>query len=283
MKIKVGDSEVQIDRETKRALDLEIILLLFIVYAVIFTYAYGYISWPVFYLLFHFFYMRFFMGNHDRFHADHSKRLPRLLELFAEYLAVAVTPWDEPYDSIKKKHFTHHVTHLPKKNPSHEILSDPHSIYEARGMWRSLFYCLFYEEAQLVIDIRNRNITRSRWIRLLLYLPLQIVFFLTFGWEKYLGVFLAVRIMSSSGWFFFSWYSHTYFYRFGSRKEIPGIILFLLKFVNGKRVGDGFFRHTTHHVWPQVPSGQLYKLDEAVLDNPQAKPEMFATVSEPTI
>ena len=275
--MKIGTEEFAIKPESKKAMDVEIILLLVLVYTIVFIYALDYISWPIFYLLFHFFYMRFFMGNHDRFHADTSRHWPRPVELFAEYFALVVTPWDEPYDSIRKKHFTHHVTHLPKKSPDHDILQDPHSAYEAGGLWRALFCCMFFEEVQLVIDIRKRHIPKSRWIRLAIYLPLQFLFFMTFGWEKYLGVFLAVRLMSTLGWFFFSWFSHTYFYRFGSRRQIPRLFLFLLRFINGKRVGNGFFHHTSHHVWPHIPSSKLHILDEAMMRNPDAMPEMVAT------
>lgn len=273
--MKVGTEEILIHPESKRALDVEIVLLTALTYVVIFLYAQDYFSWPLFYLLFHLFYMRFFMGNHDRFHVDLSRRWPRPLEWFAENFAVVVTPWDEPYDSIKKKHFTHHLTHFPEQEPETDFDKDPHSIYESGGMWRSLFYCFFFEEAQLFYDIRHRNIGWERVIRLVIYLPLIIWFIATFGWAKYGGVFMAVRLMSASGWFFFSWFSHVYFYRFGSRREIPRFVLFLLYAMNGRRVGNGFFRHTAHHVWPSVPSGQLYKMDEAVMRHPEARPVMI--------
>ena len=275
--MKIGTEEFIIQPESKKAMDVEIVFLNILVYVVVFIYAFGYLSWPVFYLLFHFFYMRFFMGNHDRMHADKSRHWPRTVERLTEYFAVVVTPWDEPYDSIKKKHYTHHVTHLPKKTPDHDILQDPHSIYEARGFWRSLFYCMFFEEAQFVIDIRNRNITKSRWIRLVIYMPLQILFFMTFGWDKYLGVFLAVRLMSTIAWFSFSWVPHTLFYRFGLDGRIPRPVKLLLGLLNGKRVMDGFFRHNSHHAWPHIPSSKLYILDEAVMRNPDAMPEMVVT------
>lgn len=277
--MKIGSEEISIQPESKKAMDVEIMLLVAVVYVVIFVYANGYLSWPVFYLLFHICYMRFFMGNHDRFHADRSSHWPRPVELFSEYFAVVVTPWDEPYDSIRHKHFIHHSTHLPNRTPEQDVLKDPHSIYEAGGPWRSLFYSLFFEEAQLVIDIRNRNITPSRWIRLAIYLPLQVLFLMTFGWEKYLGVFLAVRLMSASGWFIFSWFTHTHTYEFGVIRKVPAakVFLFFWGLINGRRVRDGFFVHTSHHAWPHIPSCKLHLLDEAVMRHPEAKPELAVT------
>ena len=275
--MKIGTEEFNIKPESKQLMDVEIISLNIIVYAVIFAYAFDYLIWPVFYLLFHFFYMRFFMGNHDRFHADTSKHWTRPIELFSEYFAVVVTPWDEPYDSIKKKHQIHHATHLPDKIPNQNMLQDPHSIYEAGGFWRSLFYSIFYEEAQLIIDIRNNNITTSRWIKAIIYIPLMLLFFMTFGWEKYLGVFLAVRLMSTTSWLFFSWFIHTYLYEFGTVQKIPKVVLFIFGVMNGKRVNDGFVRHASHHAWPNIPSNRLYELDTAVMRNSDAIPEMFAT------
>jgi len=277
MRIKIGAEEFTIQQESKRAMDVEIILLNVLLYAVVIIYAFDYLSWPVFYLLFHLCYMRIFMGNHDRMHTDSSKHWPRPIEFFAEHFALVAFPWAEPYDSIRKKHFTHHKTHRPKKTPGQDILQDPHSIYEAGGFWRSLFYCVFFEEAQFIIDIRNKQITKSRWIRLAIYLPLLILFFMTFGWEKYLGVFLAVRFMSAIAWFMFSWLAHTSMYQFGFVRQIPRSFIFLWGLINGKRVADGFFVHSSHHAWPSIPSSKLVMLDEAVMRNPDAMPEMIPT------
>ncbi|MDH4188582.1 MAG: hypothetical protein OEW21_00045 [Betaproteobacteria bacterium] len=273
--MKIGDEEFNIPAESKRALDVEVTLMTAMTYVVIFAYALDYLSWPVFYLLFHLLYMRFFMGAHDRMHTDQLRRWPRAIELMAEHFAVVAVPWAEPIDSIRKKHFTHHLEHMPGKVPGGDMLKDPHSIYESGGFWRSLFYCTFFEEAQLVIDIRNRNITTSRWIRLAIYLPLLVLFVLSFGWEKYLGVVLAVRLMSAIAWLSFSWFSHTQTYRFGLDKKIPGFVKILLRMTNGKRVSDGFFRHTSHHAWPQVPPDKLFLLDEAVMRYPDSMPEMI--------
>lgn len=275
--MKIGAEEISIKPESKKAMDVEIVLVTTLVYVLVFIYAFGYLSWPIFYLLFHFLYMSFFMGTHDRFHADRSRRWPRPIEFFAEHFALVVFPWAEPYDSIRAKHFIHHQTHLPGKTPNQNMLQDPHSIYEANGFWRSLFYSIFFEEAQLVIDIRNKNITASRWIRFIIYLPLQILFFMAFGWEVYLGVFLAVRLVSTIGWFTFSWFMHIFLYQFGMGAKIPRPFIFLLGLMNGKRVMQEFFYHATHHTWSQVPMSKLRMVDEAVMRNPDAMLEMIAT------
>ena len=280
--MKIGNEEFAIQPESKRTMDVEITLFTLLVYAIILTYALGYLSWPLFYLLFHPAYMRVFMGNHDRFHADKSRRWPKPVEWFSETFGVVVTPWDEPYDSIRLKHFQHHLSHLPGKTPDHDTFMDPHAMYEAGGFWRSLLCSMFYEEVQLIHDIRHRCIARSRWVRLAIYTPILAMFIAYFGWEKYLGVFFAVRLMSASGWFTFSWLLHAHVYEFGILKKIPGakLVLAMLGVMNGKRVRDGFFRHAAHHAWPHVPSGQLYLLDEAVTRNPEEMPSMARTHHE---
>lgn len=275
--MKIGKEELTLERETKKAMDVEIILVNVLVYIVVFIYAFDYVSWPVFYILFHHVYMNYFMGTHDRFHADQSKRWPAPINWFAENFALVVFPWAEPLDSIKPKHFTHHKTHRPNKTPGRDMLQDPHSIYEAGGFWRALFYCIFFEEAQLYIDIRNKKISKIRWVRLAIYLPLQILFIMTFGWEKYLGVFAAVRFMSAIAWFMFSHVAHTTLYRFGLARKIPGVFKLFWGIMNGKRVKDGFFVHTSHHTWPSQSSSKLYLLDEAVMRNPDAMPELVPT------
>ena len=131
--MKIGNEEFAIQPESKRTMDVEITLFTLLVYAIILTYALGYLSWPLFYLLFHPAYMRVFMGNHDRFHADKSRRWPKPVEWFSETFGVVVTPWDEPYDSIRLKHFQHHLSHLPGKTPDHDTFMDPHAMYEAGG------------------------------------------------------------------------------------------------------------------------------------------------------
>ena len=282
--MKIGNETFAIQPESKRALDVEVTLFAILVYTLILVYAFGYLSWPLFYLLFHLVYMRVFMGNHDRFHADKTRRWSKPVEKLTEYFGVVVTPWDEPYDSIRLKHFQHHLSHLPGETPDHNTFTDPHAVYESGGFWRSLFFSTFYEEVQLIHDIRHRCVARSRWIRLVIYLPLLVMFIACFGYEKYLGVFFAVRLMSASSWFAFSWFIHTHVYEFGILKKIPdaGFILAMLGLMNGKRVRDGFFRHATHHAWPHIPSGKLYLLDEAVMRHPKERPTMYRTAGAAT-
>jgi len=137
--------------------------------------------------------------------------------------------------------------------------------------------CLFYEEVQLYLDIRNKNLNRSRLTRLLVYLPLQVAFILFFGWQKYLFVFLGMRIVGFSGWIVFSWGIHQPFvYRFGFSEKVPALLRRLFAIMNGNRVIQGVIHHATHHAWPGIPAGQLHEFDAAVLRNPSAAPELRA-------
>ncbi len=85
-------------------------------FAVIVLFSLDYLNWPLFLLIFYAVSMRIFIGNHDRYYADQRTRLPRFFEIISENLAVVVTPWDEPYNSIRKKHLRHHATHSQGKS-----------------------------------------------------------------------------------------------------------------------------------------------------------------------
>ena len=134
--MKIGAEELILKPESKRALDIEITLWSILVYVVVFLYALDYVSLPVFVVLFYLSYARFFMGNHDRLHTVTSRRLPRLAESIAEHFRLVVTPWVEPYDSIRRKHMRHHATHRPGKTPVLDTRDDPHSALEMGGFLR---------------------------------------------------------------------------------------------------------------------------------------------------
>lgn len=273
--MKIGSEEIKYKPEAKKSLDIEIMLLHVPLFLLILVYALNYIAWPLFLLLFYMIEIRIFIANHDRFHTDRRQRLPRPVEAFSEWLSASVTPWDEPYDSILKKHLTHHSTHAPGKSVKHDPLADPHSLFETGGFWSALFHCLFYEESQLIIDFRNGNIGRERWIHLMTYLPLQALFIYGFGWEKYLIVFLSMRMVGCTAWFIFSWGIHQPFvYRFGFSRQVPKWFRFIFAVLNGNRVTEGVIHHATHHAWPGIPSKRLHEFDELVLRYPEAAPEM---------
>ncbi len=276
--MRIGTQELPIEPEAKSALDIELLLLHIPLFITVFVYAFDYLNWPLFFLLFYMVEMRIFIGNHDRFHTDMHKRLPRWLEAFSENLAVCVTPWDEPYDSIRNKHIKHHATHGPGKFAVLDTARDPHGVYELGGFWRSLLYCLFYEEVQLFMDWRNNNIGKPRLIRLLVYLPLQILFLLLFGWQKYLGVFLAMRLVGATAWFVFSWGIHQpQIYYFGFAKKIAKPLRWGFALVNGKRVTEDVLHHAVHHAWPGIPASRLHEVDTVVMRHKEAAPEMLPT------
>ncbi|MFQ5447171.1 MAG: fatty acid desaturase [Saprospiraceae bacterium] len=275
VRLTLGGEELTYRPEYKKSLDIEIMLLHVPLFAVVFAYAQGYIVWPLFYLLFHIFEMRIFIGNHDRFHTDMSVRLPRVIEAISEWVAVCVTPWDEPYESIKKKHITHHITHSAGESAPHDVANDPHLLYESGGPVRAFLNCLFFEEVQLIHDIRYGNLTKDRLFRFLIYAPLIALFILNFGWAKFWGVFAAMRIVGATGWFVFSWGIHQpAVYRFGFSKKVPRLFKFLFQLMNGRRVTEGCIHHVIHHAWPGVPYTRLREFDAAVLRHPEAAPDM---------
>ena len=213
--IKLGDKSISYEMETKKSLDLEILSMNILLYILIGVFSFQYISLPIFLGLFYIIYIRIFMANHDRMHTDHSKRLPRFLELFAEYFAVTITPYDEPYPAIKQKHIAHHVLHGPDKEVRFDSRKDPHGVFDF-GFMRSLFSSLFFEEVQVYLDIQNKNFHISRLYRFLIYSPLRALYIYTFGWQSYVAVVLGIRLTSFTGWFVFSWLFHQgYFFYFG--------------------------------------------------------------------
>jgi len=277
VRLTLGKEELTYQPETKKALDIEILLLHIPLFAAVFAYALDYIVWPVFYLIFHIFEMRIFIGNHDRFHTDMSVRFPRFIEAITEWLAVCVTPWDEPFESIKRKHIMHHATHGPGKSAPDDAAKDPHSVFEMGGAGRAFLNCLFYEESQLILDIRNGNMTKDRLYRFLIYAPLIVLFILSFGWAKFLGVFAAMRIVGATAWFVFSWgIHHPSVYRFGFSKGVPKLFKIIFRIMNGRRVTEGVIHHATHHAWPRVPVARLHEFDSVALRHPEAAPEMKA-------
>ncbi len=261
--VVVGENHIFYRPEFKKAIDMEILTLNIFLFIAIFLFAANLIEWPLFMLLFYVIAMRVFIANHDRMHANHQIRLPRLLEKIAEGFAVVVTPWDEPYDSIRKKHLRHHSTHLNDVGPKHQVM-DPHSVFEEGGLLRVIFSCLFYEEIQFVLDFRSGNLSKSRFYRLLICVPLIVVFIYVFGFNKFIVVFLAMRMVGFFAWFVFSYVIHLpLVYKFGFSKRVPKVVKWIFTLFHGRRVTEGCLHHFTHHTWPSIPFDQLHRFDAA--------------------
>lgn len=275
LSIQIGKEPITYNQETKRSVDMEILLLDIPLFGSVIAYAFGYIGWPVFLPLFYMIAMRVFIANHDDYHTDHRIRLPKVLEWLSENLAVVVTPWDDTHDSTRRKHLHHHATHTPGKSAPFNPVDDPHTVFELGGIFRVLLACLFYEEMMLYLDIRGRNIAHSRLIRALIYIPLQIAFILTFGWIKFLVVLLAMRIVGFTAWFVFSWAIHQpLVYKFGFSKQVPAWFKGLFALLHGRRVTEGCIHHATHHAWPTIPYNELHLFDTKVVQHPQVAPKM---------
>lgn len=273
--ITIDGKKVFFNPEFKKSIDLEILFLTIPLFAIVALFSVDYIGWPIFLVLFYVIAMRIFIANHDRYHADKRNRLPRFLELIAENFAIVVTPWDETFDSIKRKHIKHHVTHNSGKSSKYYTRNDPHSVFELRGFTKVILSCLFYEEIQLYLDVRDSNFKKSRFYRFLLYFPLQLAYIYYFGWGKFLIVMIAMRIVGSTAWFVFSWVIHQpIIYKFGFSKKVPKLFKWLFALLHGRRVTEGCLHHTTHHAWPSIPYNQLYKFDSVILQNPDLAPDM---------
>ena len=73
--IKIGEKKVAFRPEPKKSIDFELLLLNILLFALIILFGLGYITWPLFLLLFYALGMRVFIGNHDRIHAKQRNRL----------------------------------------------------------------------------------------------------------------------------------------------------------------------------------------------------------------
>ncbi|MEN8228131.1 MAG: fatty acid desaturase [Bacteroidota bacterium] len=274
--VVIGQENLSFQPESKKSIDLEMFFINILLLGLVFAYSSNYLTLPIFLPLFYAIAMRFFIGNHDRMHASQHDRLPRFFEAITEGFAVVVTPWDEPFDSVKWKHLKHHSTHVSGKSAPFDTKSDPHSAFELGGFLRVFISCVFYEEIQLYFDIRDRKLTRSRLYRFLIYTPLLIAFIYTFGLNTYLIVLLAMKITGFSVWFLFSWGLHQpVIYNFGFAKQVPIFVNWITTILFGRRISAGITHHSTHHAWPSIPYNQLDKFDSATLRNPEYAPEML--------
>lgn len=276
--VKIGKDNLVYELEIKKFIDLEVFFLNVLLFILISIFAYWYLDWLLFFLLLYGIVMRIFVANHDRFHADTSIHLPRLLEKMTENITVVFTPWDESYASIRMKHLLHHSTHHYGSSSVLDTKTDPHSIYEMWHPIRIFFACLFYEEVQLFFDIRDNKPLKSRLYRAIVSVPLQIGFIVLFGFKVYILVVLAMRITGFVAWFIFSWGLHNQFpYRFGFSAHIKKVIKFLFVLVHGRRVTAACLYHATHHAWPSIPYNQLYRFDAIAYQNIDVAPRMNPT------
>ena len=279
VRLEIGKDELCFKPETKKSIDIELFLLNVPLFIIVGIYSFDLIPWPIFLLLFYVIAMRIFIGNHDRYHADVSVRLPKFWEKISEGFAIVVTPWDEPYDSIRRKHLKHHESHDNGESSKYDTKNDPHSVFELGGFFRVLMSCMFYEEIQFYFDLRDGKLTRSRLYRFLIYVPLLILFVLTFGWIKFLIILLAMRIVGFTAWFVFSWIIHQpIVYRFGFSSSVPKLFKQIFLVLHGRRVTEGVIHHATHHTWPLIPAEQLYRFDTACTQNPGFNRDVQAVV-----
>jgi len=264
--------------ESKRSIDSEVLAWHVPFFILVYCYAMGWLGWPVFFLLFYPLMARIFITNHDRIHADRNRELPLVLDWLANNLALVVTPWDEPFDSYAAKHLAHHRSHEAGHQPQLDPLADPHSVYESGGLWRALLSAAFYDEIQFYLDVRSRHITRGRWVRMILFTPLILIFINYAGWLTYAGVLAASKITGAVDWFVFSYVLHKpYFFRYGFVDHVPGWLRILILFTHGRRAVNGILFHAAHHAWPAVASGRLHPLDDIARQHRERAPTLVTS------
>ena len=159
-----------------------------------------------------------------------------------------------------------------------DVSSDPHSAFESGGWFKAFLSCLFYEEIQLWLDLRNGNIHRSSFARLFVYTPLIALFIYHYGWEKYLGVLVSMRIVATIAWYVFSWGFHQDFsYNYSFHRRLPGWLKAAYAALNGRRTLYAWMFHAAHHAYARVPCLQLQLINEIAERNATAVPKPIPT------
>lgn len=276
--MRIGTEDFQFEVESKRKLDTVLMLLHVPLFALIWAYAEGYLPFLMFLAAFYLVEIRIFSLHHDRVHADFGKRLPGPLDTLADWMELIVTPWDEPFPSYSAKHLKHHASHIADRVPARDLKSDPHSAFESGGWFKAFLGCLFYEEIQLWLDLRYGNFHKARYTRLAVYAPLIAGFIYFYGWEKYLGVLVSMRIVATIAWYVFSWGFHQDFsYTYDFHRKLPGWLKLAYAALNGRRTLSAWMFHAAHHAYARVPCLRLQQINEIAERNPTAVPKLVPT------
>lgn len=276
--MRIGNEEFNFEVESKRRLDVVLMLLHVPLFLLIWAFASGHVSFLAFFMAFYLIEIRIFSLHHDRVHADFNRKLPRPLDVLANWMELIVTPWDEPFPSYSTKHHKHHASHVADRIPARDLINDPHSAFESGGWFKALISCLFYEEIQLWLDLKNRSFHRSRIARFAVYTPAILGFIYFYGWEKYLGVLLAMRIVATIAWYVFSWGFHQdYSYNHSFHGKLPAWLKAAYAILNGRRTLSAWLFHAAHHAYARVPCLQLERINEIAKRNPGSVPRLVPT------
>lgn len=238
--------------EKKVNLDILVFSTNIILYMLIYLYSINLINSYIFAIVFYIIFSKVFVFNHDRTHTTNSN-YNKFFETIVELTYVAVVPWEEQYNSYKKKHLIHHRFHKKSSDKLQNYRNNPHILFE-KDLKTAFFSSLFYSEIQFFINIINKNITFKEILFIFWYSILISSYIFYFSFEKFILIFCLVRITGFLSWFVFSYILH-HPYLYG--KEIPKMISIVSDLAFGKRLSRGTLFHKKHHDDERIPSHLL--------------------------
>lgn len=235
-----------------------------ITYGLVIVYGFDLISTGVMLSAVSLYYLRLFNILHQKAHANHSDSIkPQWLGRAIELINIYYLPYHESSSGKLSKHETHHKAHRMNADPSmvDDIRSNPHAVFERYGLFRSFLAALFYEEVMLYLDIRDRSISKDRWLTFLVgsIAVLALLYFL--GWYKFIVFATFYRVSFALSWFGFSYlFHHPTIYSKRIEPYVWDSVLKLARWFFGAGAVNSIFYHEHHHRAPQVPSEYLHLL-----------------------
>lgn len=210
------------------------------------------------------YYLRLFNVLHQKAHTNRSDSIkPRWLGRVIELANIYYLPYHESSAGKLSKHEIHHKSHHTHADSGliDDVKRNPHAIFERYGFFKSFMAALFYEEVMLYFDIRDRGISKDRWVTFFVGSTVSLLMLYFLGWHKFLVFALFYRISFALSWFGFSYlFHHPEVYRKRIEAHVSDGILNLVKWLLGAGAVNSILYHEHHHRVPQVPSEHLHLL-----------------------
>jgi hypothetical protein len=210
------------------------------------------------------YYLRLFNILHQKAHANHNDSIkPQWLGRAIELINIYYLPYQESSTGKLSKHETHHKAHRMHADPTmlDDVKRNPHAVFERYGFCKSFLAALFYEEVMLYLDIRDRGISKDRWMTFLVGSIVVLTLLGFLGWYKFIVFATFYRVSFALSWFGFSYlFHHPSIYTKRIETHVWDSVLKLARWFVGAGAVNSIFYHEHHHRAPQVPSEYLHLL-----------------------
>ena len=267
--IKTNSSNHRFNTRKLRSLTsifTEDLICTLIIYFIFGLFVMNYISFWILLISTLIYIIRVFTIRHERSHLKLTRNLlEKRLDFLSNLICVHHHLFQEPYLEKRKKHLIHHSSHQRQSNLVNNStgviplnIKDPHSLIEVGSWYKTLFYCLFYEETMLYADFKNNenSISKDRKIAILISTSLIILTIYFSGFINFILFSLAYRLSAALVWHFFSYILHHHAIEksplFDGRlaEKSPKIMHRLTEFIFGSSHVTVVFFHAFHHKKP---------------------------------